>query len=399
MNTTTPQPLVETALYVDTPIYTALRQIAPYFEYGIFDARNMPVFIKKRPVVTAQRVFTSLPKEINIRSLSSSRVPLKAGGVVYYPFNSQSNMNAVTHRQYRHVLTLHGESHKMASARPAARMYDYVCVAGPAAIDRYLDHKIFTAQEADQGRLIQVGDSFVQRYPWLKPETGPDAEDGVLFWCPTWEGYDGKRNNYSSVSKGIGFDVAARAARAIGTERIVVKPHPYMGMLRPLMWRYFISGIRRLETEGFDVSLVLNDTPTPLQYMLRVALPRTRRRDKDVNNPIPVRLGLTDISGMEAALLVAHIPTMTIALTPQNLPEYLRDIYDKKTLVADDDIEERVRSYRDAAVALDTRHRSCMFGYQDPSLQQMSGPERFRWLTEYAHSDPFWQGAARRDGH
>ena len=176
------------AIYIDTPILTALRQVAPFFESGIFDTSQSAIYIRRRALVQLQRLFTVLPRALDIRTLRGTTLNMAEGNIVFYPFNAQSNMNVLTQRQYCHVLTLHGESNKAASFRPASRMYDYICVAGPLAIDRYLEARIFTREEAQGGRLIQMGDSFVQRMPWLRPATDSDGAEAAIFYCPTWEG-------------------------------------------------------------------------------------------------------------------------------------------------------------------------------------------------------------------
>lgn len=379
-------------MYLDSPVTTALRQISPYFDSGILDRDTCPVYMRKRALVCLQRILTQTPQNMQVRPISGPRVPEDPGTVLLYPFNAQSNMNAISFRQFHHVLTLHGESNKIASFRPAARLYDYVCVAGPLAIDRYLDNGIFTSEDVDRGRLIQMGDSFVQRLGWLRP-TAADNQDGVLFYCPTWEGFGSQKANYSSIVNGVGFEHVARLAKAKGIERIVVKPHPYLGMLRPWMWLHFLKGIRSLRHQGFHVRLALGDLQGLRSISLQLNLARVQIHKEDDANPLPVRLAVTDVSGMEAVLLIAGVPTLVVEVLRQPVPQRIARIKQQKTLYKDGTALQVARAYLENATAIDRAHRAQLFSFHDPSLSRMINAKRMDWLTDYVHSDTFWNGA------
>lgn len=382
-------------VYLDTPVLTAVNQIKPFFDYGVFDRFQTPIFLRRRAVVQVQRLFTARPSGLDIRIIRGSRIPMDEG-VVFYPFNSQSNMNAVTQRNLRHVLTLHGESNKAASFRPAARLYDYICVAGPSAVDRYLQSGIFTAQDVDKGRLIQTGDSFVQRMPWLAPAA--EGQSGILFYCPTWEGYGTHSNNHSSVCGGVGFSIAAEAAREAQTSTIVIKPHPYLGLLKPSMCKNLIVGVRELLAKGFDVQLALEGASTPLCAALRIFLPKLKRVRQDASKPLPVRLALTDVSGMESVLLVSRIPALVINHTEKAMPKRLTEILTHKTITPETDVIRQTRRYLEIASSIDETHRIHTFGYQHKSLEKMNGSQRLEWLTKYVTQDPFWCKSTQRNG-
>ena len=384
------------AIYIDTPILTALRQVAPFFESGIFDTSQSAIYIRRRALVQLQRLFTVLPRALDIRTLRGTTLNMAEGNIVFYPFNAQSNMNVLTQRQYCHVLTLHGESNKAASFRPASRMYDYICVAGPLAIDRYLEARIFTREEAQGGRLIQMGDSFVQRMPWLRPATDSDGAEAAIFYCPTWEGFGTQTNNYSSVTGGWGFKAVAEAARALDARRIVIKPHPYLGALRQSMWRDFIVGLRGMSTAGLRVELVLDDMPAVTRALLHAALVGVPTYRPDPANPLPVSLGVTDVSGMAAVLLVARIPTVVAHVIPPEVLPRMQEIEPLKSIVPGDDITAVTRTYLDQAHTLDTRHREAIFGWHDPALSAMEMPERLAWLIGHLQRDAFWRGGDSR---
>lgn len=348
--------------------------------------------MRRRALVRLQRSFMRMPQNMQVRPIAGPRVPEDPGTVLFYPFNAQSNMNAVTFREFHHVLTLHGESNKIASFRPAARLYDYVCVAGPMAIDRYLENGIFTSEDVDRGRLIQMGDSFVQRLTWLRSTTNNDPED-VLFYCPTWEGFGAQTANYSSIVNGVGFEHAARLAKAKRIERVVVKPHPYLGMLRPWMWLHFVRGIRFLERQGLQVCLALGDIKGLRNVWLRLNLPWVAVHKEDDTNPLQVRFAVTDVSGIEAGLLVAGIPTLVVEVLNQPVSQRLVQIKQQKTLCQDGTALEVATSYLERADVIDSEHRAQLFSLHDPSLARMTNAKRMEWLIDYVRNDTFWSGA------
>ena len=378
------------AVYLDTPALAAVRQISPFFDNGIFDPKRCTLYIRRRAVVQLQRAFTTLPANMPVQMISGTTLPARPGSVVFYPFNAQSNMNAVTQRRFHHVLTLHGESNKLASFRPAARLYDYVCVAGPVAIDRYLDNQIFTTKDVDGGRLVQMGDSFVQKMNWLEPARESD-EEGVIFYCPTWEGFGTQTANYSSVVDCIGFEQVKRAAASLGVRRIVIKPHPYQGLLRFSMWQHFFRGVRALRDDGFEVALALDDVPPPIKALIRFNLKGIRRISESSGQPVKVRLAITDVSGMEAVLLVARIPAVVTQVIAQPVPTRLKEILAKKTLGHGCDVAAKTERYLDQIEAIDGKHRAQIFGFQTPGIEKMQGSERMSWLSQYCQADPFWR--------
>jgi len=383
-----PTPLVDHGVYLDSPIASAIQQIQPFFTDGVFSPSQTPLLLRMRALVRMRLLFDRLPAGIQHLRVKPGKLPVREGGVVFYPFNSQSNMNAVTNRRAFHVLTLHGESNKLASNRPAARLYDYICIAGPIARDRYLDAGIFTPAEVDQGRLVMVGDSFVQRVNWIEPAAA--SQEGAVLYCPTWEGYGNGADNYTSISAQAGFALCADATRIIGCDTIIVKPHPYLGLLRHKLLVDFVKGIRFLKSKGFTVKLAVMDASRPL-HLLAAALLRDIEWI-DGTDPVPhkISLGLTDVSGVEAIFLRQHIPFMTLR-DQGEVPRALKDYYARKSLTMVEDVEKPIRTYLEDNGHIDDRQRQLVFGWQDDGLEAKSGQERREWLLKYAQSDPYWR--------
>ena len=375
-------------IYLDSPITSAIQQIQPFFADGIFSSAQTPVFLRMRALVRLRLLIDKLPQGIQHIPVKPGKLPIADNGVVFYPFNSQSNMNAVTNRRARHVLTLHGESNKLASNRPAARLYDYICIAGPIARDRYIDAGIFTAAEVDQGRLIMMGDSFVQRLGWVTPAAPND--DGALLYCPTWEGYGNGQDNYTSIASQAGFGLCAKAAKIIDINTIIVKPHPYLGLLRQKLLIDFVKGVLFLKAQGFEVKLALQDASRPLCMLASLFLRDIMRVDETSQDQQPIKLGLTDVSGMEAIFLRQHIPFMTIR-GKGDVAAALKDYYDQKSLNVVDNPERAIKSFIDDAGRVDAKQRQLVFGWQDDTLKTAAGSERRQWLLDYARDDPCWR--------
>jgi len=379
--------LVDHGIYLDSPIASAIQQIQPFFADEVFSPTETPVFLRMRALVRMRLLVDQLPGGIRHIPVKPGMLPIANDGVVFYPFNSQSNMNAVTNRRAYHVLTLHGESNKLASNRPASRLYDYICIAGPIARDRYIDAGIFTVAEADQGRLVMVGDSFVQRLQWMEPIASSD--DGALLYCPTWEGFGNGKDNYTSVSSQNGFKLCAKAARVIGSNTLIVKPHPYLGLLCQKLLIDFVRGVQFLKSEGFTVKMALLDASRPLRLLAALWLRDIERIDETFQQRHQIKLGITDVSGMEAIFLRQRIPFMTIRGQGE-VATLLNDYYSKKTINFIDDPERQIKSFLDDAGRIDAKQRQLVFGWQDNELETKSGNERREWLLNYVRNDPYW---------
>jgi hypothetical protein len=378
-------------IYIDSPVLSALRQIEPFYRSGIFDFCKTPLFLRMNATIRMQLMATKPPREVNLHYISGKKVgqfPIARGGVVFYPFNSKSNVTSVTNRDFSHVLTLHGESNKLASYRPAARLYDYICIAGPLARNRYLDSGIFTPADVDQGRLVMMGDSFVQTMDWIR--LAKSGETGALLYSPTWEGYGTGPVNYSSVSRGRGFSFLPEIAKACEAQNIIVKPHPYLGLLKPRLIKDFIDGVRFLINKGLSVTLALHDSNLPLRLLCRTHLHGLDLIEETGEGSVPVCMGLCDISGMEAVFLKQRVPSMTLCPTTE-LPLALRKIYGKKILWPQSIYQEAVEGYLADAQEIDEQHRRLVFGWQTSDLSEMSHAARRNWLIDYVQSDPFWK--------
>ena len=379
------------AVYIDSPALWALSQINPFYCSGIFSNTDTKLFMRWNALTEAQRLFTKLPKNLDIHKVSRKKIsnlPVEKGGVQFYPFNSKSNMNAVANRDVFHVLTLHGESNKRASFRPAARIYDYVTIAGPLARDRYLQAGIFSQNDVDSGRLIMMGDSFTQTIPSFRSASEQSQRPTVMY-CPTWEGYGSKADNYSSISGGFGFEALEKSARILNIEHICVKPHPYLGLLQPQILMKFAAGLRRLSSKGFRVEIISNESNILLRAACKLLAASTPNLNISLGKPIDIALAICDISGMESVFLKQGIHHITIG-DLKNIPSQIHNIYGRKSITKQDDCETKLQQYLTSASEIDSLHYAEVFGWHNTELKTMSCSDRNKWLLRYIQSNPFW---------
>ncbi len=136
--------------------------------------------------------------------------------VCLYVNNSVTNFQVLGWSRALHLHLNHGESDKISMATNQAKAYDYVLVAGPAAVQRYEDNLL----GLDSSKLVQVG------RPQLDLQFDrvlPVSTRTTVLYAPTWEG-ETPAMDYSSVGR-YGESLVA-ALLDDGGYRVVYKPHP-----------------------------------------------------------------------------------------------------------------------------------------------------------------------------
>ncbi len=135
--------------------------------------------------------------------------------VCLYVNNSLQNFQSLSWPRALHLHLNHGESDKVSAASNQAKAYDYVFVAGQAAVDRYCDNLV----KFDATKLVRVGRPQLD----LDYATGLAKSDRTtVLYAPTWEG-DTEVMNYTSLPV-FGSELVARLVA--NDMRVVYKPHP-----------------------------------------------------------------------------------------------------------------------------------------------------------------------------
>ena len=181
--------------------------------------RRRPVLIVTRNLGTFRALadLSSLPLVFARRLRDLNEVLVSADpGVCLYVNNSAANFQALGWPRALHLHLNHGESDKLSMASNQAKAYDQVLVAGPAAVQRYLDN-VFAL---DVGKLVPVG----------RPQLDLDFDGGLppsrrttVLYAPTWE-VETAAMDYSSLPV-FGTALVEQLVRD-GRFRVVYKPHP-----------------------------------------------------------------------------------------------------------------------------------------------------------------------------
>lgn len=237
-------------IYLDSKIAGTARQIAAYFEQGVFSSANALVLIKKYKHKSAKQIATVLTQNrISFRFVTMADLDGLEKGVIFYPFNAQSNVRVVANRKLKHIFITHGESSKMASVKPIIRIYDYVITAGQVGIDRFLANGIFTHYDVKLGKFVKMGDTFVGKTGLGKDHKGTPC----LFYAPTWEGGIAQED-YSSLSNiPIVINALKNLSKQYNINCIVIRPHPNTGHRLSDYRRMLLQLIKQLVNDGVKV--------------------------------------------------------------------------------------------------------------------------------------------------
>ncbi|URL02554.1 CDP-glycerol glycerophosphotransferase [Avibacterium sp. 20-126] len=289
-------------IYLDSKIVGTAKQIMTFFENGIFPRENTTLLIKKYKHRSA-KVISHLFQKANVthRFVKAADLDALREGIIFYPFNAQSNCRAVANRNLIHIFITHGESSKISSVKPIIRIYDYVMTAGDAGIDRFFNHKIFFP--ADLERLITGGDTFVGK-------TGlSDSSDNttpVIFYAPTWEGGI-PQENYSSLSyTELVTRVILQLSQCYHTDHIVIRSHPNTGYRLAEYKEFLLHLIENLLKES--KKLILFKPHLNFSLLQTWKLKRKGVCLVDTLQHFNAVFGLCDISAVETQLLNENIP-------------------------------------------------------------------------------------------
>lgn len=366
-----------TYIYIDTKIIGAIYQLANHFHTGVFD-QNTLVLIKRYK--TIDKKLSAILERLKIPYQwieRNSQIDELENGIIFYPFNAQSNCRVVANRKMIHVFITHGESNKKSSTKPITRIYDYIIVAGEAGIDRYLHNGIFSSCDKSQGRLIRLGDTFSGRLNayFVQPQ-----DDGALFYAPTWEG-GLESENYSSLGDMNNFGKLQRLAEKLGINRIIIQTHPNLGHRSRGHVKNLWTGILKLLKAGIEIRLVkpyhsMNIFPMFFNIFERFEV--VSRKE-----PLKISMAITDVSAMEVQCLAAGIPVCILIknnLRPDVFSKQQENHYSTLGVGKDDEIPSII------AYDHNNKHNTDMknyyISYEYDFLAEMPISSRVKWLSK-----------------
>ncbi|MFD5319657.1 hypothetical protein [Streptomyces sp. NPDC127098] len=182
--------------------------------------RRAMVVLRERPMVqqiaATELPVVCLPRVAHLMLLEHSSLR-----VLIHPANAPKTSQVLRIPTIKHAFVNHGESDKLSSCNPYAKVYDEVWVAGPAARRRYALADV----GVDDRDVVEVG------RPQLAPirrAAGPPPPEGpiTVLYAPTWEGWTDDPGNTSVILAGENI---VRALLDDPRVRLLYKPHPMTG--------------------------------------------------------------------------------------------------------------------------------------------------------------------------
>ncbi|GAB2901779.1 hypothetical protein [Streptomyces mayteni] len=182
--------------------------------------RRALVVLRERPmlqqIAATDLPVVCLPRVANLMLLEHSSLK-----VLIHPANAPKTSQVLRIPTIKHAFVNHGESDKLSSCNPYAKVYDEVWVAGAAARRRYALADV----GVDDRDVVEVGRP--QLAP-IRPAAGPPPALGpiTVLYAPTWEGWTDDPGNTSIILAG---ERVVGALLADPRVRLLYKPHPMTG--------------------------------------------------------------------------------------------------------------------------------------------------------------------------
>jgi hypothetical protein len=145
--------------------------------------------------------------------------------VVLYPNHNALNFRVLRFPRPVHIFIGHGESAKDSSVSRQLKAYDFTYVADASSIEALRGIRGYDADAA----AVVVGSPWLGLAGAAPRDWTPDDRTAVLY-APTWEG-DRPTMDYSSVES-IGESIADAVLGTPGL-RLIYRPHPWLGRVRP----------------------------------------------------------------------------------------------------------------------------------------------------------------------
>jgi hypothetical protein len=145
--------------------------------------------------------------------------------LVLYPNHNALNFRVLRFALPVHVFIGHGNSGKESSVSRQLKAYDRTFVADAAAVELLRGIRGYDADE----NAVVIGSPWLGLFSAAPVSWSPD-DRAVVLYAPTWEG-DRPSMDYSSVES-FG-DAIVAAALASPRIRLVYRPHPWLGRVRP----------------------------------------------------------------------------------------------------------------------------------------------------------------------
>jgi hypothetical protein len=145
--------------------------------------------------------------------------------IAFYAANVSKNTNLLREPGLRHVFIGHGDSDKVSSVNPVARVYDEVWVAGKAGRDRWLNADVGVRDDA----IVEVGRPQLHGIERVPSGRLNDLDRPLtVLYAPTWEGWTDE--TFATSVTDMGPVLVRRLLEVRPRVRVVFKPHPFTGL-------------------------------------------------------------------------------------------------------------------------------------------------------------------------
>jgi hypothetical protein len=311
-----------------------------------------------------------------------TKIPkILAGAVVVYPYNGQANARLMLNRSCVHVFVGHGDSNKKASCNPFLRAYDHVLIAGELSRERLIDNGILRPTHTRE-HTICIGTTVIDERHAALYNFRAASEGGALGYFPTWEG-GLEAENYCSIGEPSATALLINLCRKLGTNRLVLDPHPNLGRRREDLTVAFRSSVEKMLSEGLDVQVRWKENKTkalePIADLLK------QKRIRLCEGEIGLCYAGVDVSAAEGIISSRNIPSAVlwqdqaplfpaksyaqlrgVSLVPLSNPEHISKFI---SAVGSEEDEIAQRAFRHA-----------MFCCDDADMETMSHRQRWDFL-------------------
>ena len=181
---------------------------------------NLPfVVVVREPgaFTSAVAAADSQPVVVAAGHTDVERLLVPSVSAVFYVNNADRNNQVLRFEGVTHIMLSHGDSQKTTSSTRIFRLFDRICMAGPAGIDRFSASGV----EIPAERFAIVGRPQVRG---IEQDSTPirDKPTPTVLYAPTWMG-DFQDSSYTSL-------LYARSLIELLIERgctVIFRPHPF----------------------------------------------------------------------------------------------------------------------------------------------------------------------------
>lgn len=372
---------VNYAVFLDNRFPNGFEQVIHYFSSGFFQSDTTCVIFKY--YASNYESIVSYCEAHNIQWFcfgANIFLPALNDMLVFYPFNSASNARLVENRSCYHILLMHGESNKVSSVKPLARLYDYILVAGDIACDRLIEHGILTSSDLVGGRVIKFGDTVLGDFAKIQPALTARKSTNTLAYFPTWEGGNDEEN---LCSLPYILPALAQAIEAKDFNRVILRLHPHTGERLSPYKAHIKELIATFLDAGIEVVYAVINRPSALEKLLMDQFPLIRWHVAEDDSLLEIDMAIVDVSALEAVLDSKDIPNFVCLI--------------KEKVIAAPERYWALKGARHFALpgnsfpgefvgaALDdiSSYREALISYSDPTVKSMRQEDRLIWLNNY----------------